>query len=152
MIFLTSFFLTVICACAFCAQDECIRNVEQLEDSFAMIENNVNEVAKIFCPTNEEGPDIVFVYYCVLDENSKDIKNATCNDIAADFTFQWLDTAIPLAIDYVVFTALTYNFAELKFGTANFVIGSFCNNLPPEYDEVYLLGSLTSGVSILIEN
>ena len=65
---------------------------------------------------------------------------------------QTSDTGIPLAINYVVFTALTYNFANLKVSTAYFVVSSFCTDLPPEYDEVYLLGSLTSGVSILIEN
>ena len=93
----------------FGAQDECIRTVEQLENSFNTNQNNVNEVAKVFCPTNEEGPDVVLVHYCVLDENPTGIKNASCNDNATDFTFQWLDTAIPLAIDYVVFTALTYS-------------------------------------------
>ena len=87
MILPKSFFLTVICACAFGEQDECIRNVEQLENSFNTNQNNLNEVAKIFCPTNEEGPDVVLVHYCVLDENPTGIKNASCNDNATDFRY-----------------------------------------------------------------
>ena len=147
MIFPKSFLFAVICACAFGAQDECIETVEQLKESFDMCANNVNEIVNSFTPTNEPEPDIMFVNYCIL-ENSTDTEDPNCT---MTYNFEWLDTVIPLAVDYAVFTALTFDFAKLTFATANLLInGSFCEDLPPKFDEVYLLRSLTSEVSMYI--
>ena len=105
MIFPKCFLFAVICACAFGAQDDCIETVEQLEESFNMYASNVNEIVNSFTPTNKPEPDIVFVNYCVL-EHAIDIEDANCN---MTFNFEWLDTVIPLAVDYAVFTALTFD-------------------------------------------
>ena len=149
MIFPKFFLFAVICACAFGAQDECIETVEQLKESFDMYENNVNELVNSFTPTNEPEPDIVFVNYCIL-ENPTDTEDP---NRSMTYKFEWLDTVIPLAVDYAVFTALTFNFAKLNFATINLTInGSFCENLSPNFDEVYLLRSLTSNVSIYIQH
>ena len=149
MIFPKSFLFAVICGCAFGAQDECIQTVEQLKESFDMYENNVNELVNSFTPTNKPEPDIVFVNYCVR-ENPTDTEDPNCT---MTFHFEWLDTVIPLAVDYAVFTALTFNFAKLNSATVNLKInGSFCENLTRNFDEVHLLGSLTSNVSIYIQH
>ena len=134
-----------MCKCAAQKNDTCIRSGAELENSFSKNENNAFEVWKGFCPVDKAPSDVVWVRYCV--HNSTDVDTAACNESFANFTFQWLDTVLALAVNTEVFKALTFNFAELNFGTANLAIGSFCEDLEDE-EVLNLLYIFTSKVSV----
>ena len=133
-----------ICKCAAQKNETCIRSVAELENSFSKNENNAAEVQIGFYPVDEAPSDVVWVRYCV--HNSTDVDTAVCNESFANFNFQWLDNVLALAVNTEVFKALTFSFAELNFGTANLVIGSFCEDLEKD-KALNLLYLFTSKVS-----
>ena len=135
------------CKCDAKENRTCIRRVAELVNSFIKNENNANQVNNGFCPVDKAPSDVVWVHYCVHNSTDREFHTTACNKSFANFTFQWLDTVLALAVNTDVFKALTFNFAELNFGTANLVIGSFCEDLEKkEVDDLLYL--FTSNVSV----
>ncbi len=132
----------------------CITTYQELKSSLRSNRtHNVQKMLDVFYPPNTAPSHVVFVTYCVRNNIMMPLESEGAigfieecynNDTFTQFEFQWLTNTIPLLIDSDVFTANTFNFADLLQMNLSLIIAdSFCDDI----DGVTMLETLTVWVS-----
>ena len=113
------------------AERNCISTYQELKASLRSNRtDNVNRMLDAFYPPNQAPSHIVFVRYCVRNDNYEIDgfdRDDNCNETFAELEFQWLTNTIPLLIDSDVFMANTFNFADLVQFNLSLMIDPFCD-------------------------
>ena len=115
-------------------EKSCIENYQELKTHLRSNHTeNVQRMLDAFYPPNKSPSHVVFVKYCVRNNNTIGSETADpamgqCNEIYTEFQFQWITNTIPLLIDSDVFKANTFNFADLVQVNLTLIIDSpFCD-------------------------